>query len=92
MRIHDDKQNIIIDMTLGLGGHASGIIQILHPGDIFVGFDADNENLKQAQENITKNVGKSDVLLHFVHSNFQYAKQELENLGIHSITGFYADL
>jgi 16S rRNA (cytosine1402-N4)-methyltransferase len=93
MRIHDDKKNIIIDMTLGLGGHATGVIQMLHPGDVFVGFDADNENLIQAAENIRKNLGNiPDITLHFVHSNFQFARQELEKLGIHSVTGVYADL
>lgn len=93
MRILHDKQNIIVDMTLGLGGHASGIIKMLHPGDIFIGFDADGENLTQAKVNIEKIVGNiPGITLHFVHSNFRSVKQELSKLGIDSITGAYADL
>jgi len=93
MRIFDNKQNVIVDMTLGLGGHASGIIQMLHPGDIFIGFDADGENLKQAQVNIAEKVKNiPDIQLHFVHSNFQHVLRKLNELGVKSITGAYADL
>lgn len=74
-------------MTLGLGGHATGIIQMLRQGDIFIGFDADNENLRQARENIEKNVANiPGITLHFVHSNFQFVKRELTNLGITKVT------
>lgn len=66
---------------------------MLHPGDIFVGFDADRENLTQAKRNIettVKNISK--VTLHFVHSNFRFVKQELQKLCISHVTGAYADL
>ena len=31
IEIHDDRQNIIVDCTLGLGGHASEVIKKMHP-------------------------------------------------------------
>ncbi len=79
-------------MTLGLGGHASGIIDKMHAGDIFIGFDADMENLIQAQKNIQTNINNPGVILHFVHSNFCHVQEKLTLLGVTSVTGVYADL
>lgn len=79
-------------MTLGLGGHASGIIAKMHAGDIFIGFDADIENLTQAQKNIQTNIDNPGVILHFVHSNFCHVREKLTLLNINSLTGVYFDL
>ena len=90
------KQNIVIDCTLWLGGHAVGIIEKLHSWDIFVGFDLDNDNLKSSREHIEKTVGtfarENNIKLHFLHANFRDIKTKLQQIGIDSITAVCYDL
>ncbi len=92
--VKEDRKNVIVDCTLGLAGHASEIIKMMNPGDIFVGFDADERNLKLAKQKLkqtqTKTQSSPEIIL--IHSNFLYLKRELQNHGIDSITGIYYDL
>ncbi|MDD2515878.1 MAG: 16S rRNA (cytosine(1402)-N(4))-methyltransferase RsmH [Candidatus Gracilibacteria bacterium] len=94
--ISQTKTNIIIDCTLGLGGHAIGIIQKICEKDIFIGFDADAENLALAKSNIFKKVGSQivdkKIKTYFIHSNFSNLKEELEKINIKVVTGIYYDL
>ena len=98
------KQNIIVDATLWMAGHACEVIPKLQPGDIFIGFDADTRNLPLATQRIQ---GLSDISLNIclpgeqlqvenkcvnillIHSNFEHLKTALEKHDIHSITGIY---
>ncbi|MDP2103979.1 MAG: 16S rRNA (cytosine(1402)-N(4))-methyltransferase RsmH [Candidatus Gracilibacteria bacterium] len=96
LNIGSPKPNIIVDCTLGLGGHATGIIKKLHPGDTFIGFDLDEDNLKESRRVILDQVGteaqNKNITLHFLHANFAHLKQQLAILGIESITGICYDL
>ncbi|MDD2891757.1 MAG: 16S rRNA (cytosine(1402)-N(4))-methyltransferase RsmH [Candidatus Gracilibacteria bacterium] len=96
LSISSTKQNIVVDCTLGLGGHAVGIIQKLHTGDIFIGFDLDNDNLKSSRKTIEKSVGEfakdNGITLHFLHANFRDIKTKLLELGITSVTAVCYDL
>ncbi|MDD2907798.1 MAG: 16S rRNA (cytosine(1402)-N(4))-methyltransferase RsmH [Candidatus Gracilibacteria bacterium] len=92
IEIKNDKKNIIVDATLGMGGHASKIIEKMNIGDTFIGFDADIKNLELARtrlEEINKNK-KVEIIL--INSNFGNLKVELEKIGIKKITGIYYDL
>jgi 16S rRNA (cytosine1402-N4)-methyltransferase len=88
--VHPDKKNIIVDCTLWLAGHASQIIQKMNPGDIFVGFDADERNLKLASEKLEALQTKTQIIL--IHSNFESLREKLLEHNIESITGIYYDL
>ncbi|MCD5375135.1 16S rRNA (cytosine(1402)-N(4))-methyltransferase RsmH [Candidatus Gracilibacteria bacterium] len=88
--IHHSAKNIIVDCTLGLAGHASQVIQKMNPGDIFIGFDADERNLMLAQERLEALKTKTKIVL--IHSNFEHLREELAKHDIHSITGIYYDL
>nr|MDD3720692.1 16S rRNA (cytosine(1402)-N(4))-methyltransferase RsmH [Candidatus Gracilibacteria bacterium] len=90
IKIEKNKQNIIVDCTLGLAGHAKKIIEKLNPGDIFVGFDADIRNLELAKK-VLENI-RSDIKIVLINSNFVNLKSELEKVGIKNITGIYYDL
>lgn len=46
------KPRVVVDCTLGLGGHAIGIIRSLDAGDRFVGIEWDAENLEEARARI----------------------------------------
>ncbi len=43
------QKHIIVDATLGLGGHAFMLADALQEGDVFLGLDRDRENLILAQ-------------------------------------------
>lgn len=94
--VRDGVQNRIVDATLGLGGHAIEMIARLNPGDIFIGFDLDQENLDAARENIFRSVGDTiknkNIVIHLVHGSFGDLRNVLESLGLDSITGIYYDL
>ncbi len=89
--IFSDKKNIIVDCTLGMGGHASKILENLHKWDIFIGFDADLQNLEIAKKRLEVE-NNNGVELHFIHENFSRLKQALKNIGIEAITAIYYDL
>ena len=88
--ISNEKKNVIVDCTLWLAGHASEVIQKMNPGDIFVGFDADERNLQLAKEKLDKLKTQTQIVL--IHSNFENLKEKLWEHGITSIHGIYYDL
>jgi len=90
IEIFDNKQNIIVDCTLGMAGHAIAIIEKMNKNDIFIGFDADDRNLKQAKQNIEKINPKAKIIL--INSNFINLKEELNKIWIDKITWIYYDL
>lgn len=96
LNLSTTKQNIVVDCTLWLGGHAVGIIQKLHSWDIFIGFDLDNDNLSSARKIIEKKIGElakqSRIIIHYVHANFRDIKIKLEELGIDNVTAVCYDL
>ncbi len=68
----------------------------MHPGDILVGFDADERNLKLAKEKLikiqTQHPLLQEVKIVLIHSNFERLKEKLSEHNIHTITGIYYDL
>ena len=73
-----------------------GIIQKLHTWDVFIGFDLDNDNLKNAREIIEKSVGEfakeTWITLHYLHANFRDIGTKLREIGIDSVTAVCYDL
>lgn len=96
IEIHQNTKNVIVDCTLGLAGHGSEIIKKMNPWDIFIGFDADERNLKLAKERLEKiqkqNPLLGEIQIVLIHSNFEDLEEKLEEHNINSITGIYYDL
>ena len=92
--IHPNKQNIIVDATLGLAWHASEILQKMNPGDILIGFDADERNLKLAKHRLEKIQTQkvSNVQCILIHSNFVDLRERLQDHGITHVSAIYYDL
>lgn len=88
--IQTQKQNIIVDATLGLAGHASTVISQMHEWDIFIGFDADERNLTLARERLQ--AMQSSVKIILIHSNFEHLAEKLTEQNIEHITAIYYDL
>lgn len=86
----------MVDCTLGLAGHTIGILERLHSGDTMIAFDLDQENLKQATQNIEHRFGKElenkNITLHLIHGSFAHLTEKLAELGIDSVTAVCYDL
>ncbi|MHC4994860.1 MAG: 16S rRNA (cytosine(1402)-N(4))-methyltransferase RsmH [Planctomycetota bacterium] len=79
---------VILDCTLGRGGHAEQIIKRIQPGGVYVGLDLDGVNIAHAKERLAD----AGDALRVVHSNFAQARQALDALGIDRVDGLLADL
>lgn len=56
----------VLDVTLGLGGHARAFTDRIGPNGTFIGLDADSDNLSLARESL-KGAAPSSI---FIHANF----------------------
>lgn len=80
--------SVVVDGTLGLGGHSSQFVNMVSPGGTVVGFDWDQEMLAQARERLGNPEG---VKLHLVHDDFRNIRARLTALGLFA-TGILMDL
>ncbi len=90
--IKNDKQNIIVDCTLWMGWHASKMIEKMNSGDIFIGFDADEKNMKLAKVRLEDISDEKWVKVILINSNFSELEEKLKENGIDKITWIYYDL
>ena len=79
---------IIIDATIGLGGHSRAILSQLAPGGKLIGIDRDAESLALARQNL-RDLGTGCI---FVHGNFMDLDNILKNINIKKIDGILFDL
>lgn len=85
--ISDGRTPIVIDATLGMGGHSEAMLQRfdnLH----LIGIDRDLEALGLAGERLEPFANRSDL----VHAVYDEIPDVLEDLGIESIDGILMDL
>ena len=80
--------DIIVDGTLGGGGHASEIIRRILPGGLLVGIDQDPEALRAARERL---MPYGDSLI-TVHDNFANLEQIMHRCSLSHIDGMLIDL
>lgn len=67
--------SVVVDCTLGAGGHAKEIIKHLGKDGVYVGIDADISAIEALEE-----LKKSKCTVHLVHSNFSQLAEVLEKL------------
>jgi 16S rRNA (cytosine1402-N4)-methyltransferase len=79
---------IIVDATLGTGGHAVEILKRITPQGRLIGIDRDENSLAICRQRLVE--FKDSI--EFVHANFTDLKQVLSNLGIEKIDGIVFDL
>lgn len=82
------KEALIVDGTLGLGGHAISILKAIGPKGKYFGFDLDTENLKEAKKRL-KDFKKQTA---FFHSNFVHCHNRLSEIGVSHVDGILLDL
>lgn len=79
---------VYCDATLGLGGHASRILQLSSPDGRLVGLDRDTQALARARENLSQFGDRAT----FVHSRFGALRSALDGLGVSALDGCLVDL
>lgn len=85
LNLKDDS--IVVDGTLGYGGHSSHILSRINKGYLFA-FDQDSEAIRYSTDRLSK-VGTNFTI---IKSNFVNLKKELENRDVNKVDGFLFDL
>ena len=81
------ENSVIIDATLGYGGHSSNILDRINKGYLFA-FDQDSEAIRHSTDRLSK-VGTNFTI---IKSNFVHMKKELDKLGVSEVDGVLFDL
>lgn len=79
---------IIVDATVGLGGHSEGILERIFPGGKLIAIDRDEESLGLVKKRLEKSAGAC----RFIAGNFIDIDTILAGLGIKKIDGVIFDL
>jgi 16S rRNA (cytosine1402-N4)-methyltransferase len=82
---------IVVDCTLGFGGHASAILPCIQPGGLLLGLDADPIELPKTTERL-RAAGFGDTAFQAVRSNFAGLPKVLASLNIEAVDVVFADL
>ena len=85
LNLKDDS--VIVDATLGYGGHSSEILKRIPNGFLYA-FDQDEEAIKSSSERLSKIASNYEI----IYSNFVNMKSELEKRGIKHVNGILFDL
>ena len=81
------ENSVIVDATLGYGGHSKCILERIKKGYLFA-FDQDSEAIRHSTDRLSK-VGTNFTV---VKSNFVRMQEELSKLGINKVDGVLFDL
>jgi 16S rRNA (cytosine1402-N4)-methyltransferase len=82
------KDDIVVDATLGGGGHAVELVKGLGGNGLFIGFDADADAIPRTQ----KVLEGCHIPIHLINANFRHLAGELHKLNIRRITKVLFDL
>jgi len=80
--------NIVVDCTVGEGGHSVEILKRIGKKGLLVGIDKDKDALERAKNRLSS-IGNNFILIHNSFANFN---DILEKLGIKEVQGIIADL
>ena len=81
------EDSIIVDCTLGYGGHSSEILKRISKGFLYA-FDQDIDAINYSRERLSK-IGDNFLI---IKSNFNNIKEELEKVGVTKVDGILYDL
>ena len=81
------ENSIIVDATLGYGGHSSSILDRIKKGYLFA-FDQDSEAIRHSTDRLSK-IGTNFTI---IKSNFVHMKEELNKRGVEHVDGVLFDL
>lgn len=81
------ENSIIVDCTLGYGGHSSNILARIKKGFLFA-FDQDSEAIRHSTDRLSA-VGTNFTI---IKSNFVHLKEKLNELNVDKVDGVLFDL
>jgi 16S rRNA (cytosine1402-N4)-methyltransferase len=79
---------IVVDCTVGRGGHSSEIARRLGKSGTLIGLDVDQGNLEFAKERLMDAPAK----VRLFHANFAELQEVLKEVGVSGVDGILADL
>lgn len=79
---------IVLDATVGSGGHSEAILKQIGPNGLLIGLDQDVEALKRAEERLRAVGGKFKLQ----HLNFRFLDQALSSLNIKDVHAVLLDV
>lgn len=82
------KDSVVVDCTLGSGGHAETILKLLGSKGTYIGIDVDKTALSANAH--LQDLSKAKVILE--NANFRHIDKSLEKLGFKQVDGILADL
>ena len=83
-----NPDGIYVDCTLGGAGHSEYLVKQLSSKGRLICFDQDTTAIENAKVRLADYLDR----VTFVHSNFRYLKEELNNIGVYEIDGILYDL
>lgn len=83
---------IVVDGTLGGGGHAREICRIIHPEGHFIGIDRDAAAIAHAQHGLQQPGVRPGVRIDLFQASFSELPVILEKLGLVGVDGILLDL
>ena len=81
------ENSVVVDCTLGYGGHSSNILKKIKRGFLFA-FDQDDEAIKSSQNRLDEISDNYEI----IKSNFKNIKKELEKRNIKTVNGILYDI
>lgn len=78
----------VVDLTIGLGGHAADFVTALGSAGLLIGMDADPANLESAGQRLASAACRVVLL----RSNFAQAREALASVGVERVDVLFADL
>lgn len=82
-----NENSVIVDCTLGYGGHSSNILERIKKGFLFA-FDQDSEAIRHS----TKRLEAIGTNFTIIKSNFVHLQEELQKLNVTEVDGILFDL
>lgn len=91
-----EKGDVVVDATLGGGGHAGAILDRILPGGMLIAFDVDEQAIERFERRIRKNVLWKEAFelgkIMLIRRNFSELDEALSELCIESVSAILADL
>lgn len=81
------EDSVIVDCTLGYGGHSSNVLKEIKKGFLFA-FDQDEEAIKFSNKKLSEIASNYEI----IYSNFVNIKKELEKRNVKEVDGILYDL
>jgi len=83
---------VLLDCTVGRGGHGALLIPTLGPGGRYIGLDTDAKNAEYSRHRLAPIAELAQVRLDILHANFREANDALKRLEAGPVDGLLADL